>query len=73
MAKEVSLAFPDYSGKADPLELYVDASTEGAVACLMQKQGEIYRPIAYNSLPFNTTQQKYSTLERELLPLRWGV
>ena len=73
LAEEVNLAFPDYSADANKLELYVDASSIGAGACLMQLQEGEYRPIAYNSMAFNPTQQRYSTIERELLALRWGV
>ena len=73
LAEDLSLAFPDYREGAAPLELYVDASGVGAGSCLMQKQGEEYRPIAYSSTAISETEQKYSTIERELLALRWGV
>ena len=73
LAEDLSLAFPDYREGAEPLELYVDASGVGAGACLIQKQEGEYRPIAYSSTAFTETEQKYSTIERELLALRWGV
>ena len=73
LAEDLSLAFPDYREGAAPLELYVDASGVGAGSCLIQKQGEEYRPIAYSSTAFSETEQRYSTIERELLALRWGV
>ena len=70
---ELTLSFPDYNDDAEPLELYVDASGTGAGACLMQKQGNEHKPIAYSSTAFSPAEQKYSTIERELLALRWGV
>ena len=71
--KDVQLAFPDYSDDAEPLELFVDASGVGAGACLVQKQGEDNRVIAYASMTFSATERRYSTIERELAAIRWGV
>ena len=73
LAEDLSLAFPDYRKGAAPLELYVDASGVGAGSCLMQMQNGEYKPIAYSSTAFSDTEQRYSTIERELLALRWGV
>ena len=73
LAEDVSLAFPDYRKDANPLELYVDASGVGAGACLAQMQEGEYRHIAFSSVAFSKAEQKYSTIERELLALRWGV
>ena len=71
--EEVKLAYPDYTITAEPLELHVDASGFGAGACLAQWQGGEHRVIAYASMSFSTTQQRYSTTEREIAALRWGV
>ena len=60
LAKEVKLAFPDYSPEANPLELYTDASKVGAGACLIQRQNGEARPIAYSSVAFSPTQQNFS-------------
>ena len=73
LVEESSLAFPDYSKESNPLELFVDASGVGAGACLMQKQKDEYRTIAYSSIAFNSAEQNYSPGDRELLALRWGV
>ena len=73
LIEEVTLSFPDYSADAEPLELYVDASGVGAGACLIQKQNQNYKTIAYSSTAFSPAEQRYSTIERELLALRWGV
>ena len=71
--KQVELAYPDYREEAELLELSVDASGFGAGACLAQKQNGTIKPIAFASMTFNDTQQRYSTTERELVALRWGV
>lgn len=73
LLKDVALSFPDYSDSAERLELYVDASSVGAGACLMQKQKGEYRTIAYSSRTFTDTQRRYSTIERELTAIRWGI
>ena len=73
IAREVTLAYPDYSKEAGMLELFVDASGVGAGGCLVQRQGEEYRTIAYSSMTFTAAQRNYSTIERELLAIRWGI
>ena len=73
LTSEMELAFPDYSEGATPLQLFVDASATGAGACLCQQQGDIVRVILYDSHSFNDTQKRYSTIERELAAIRWGV
>lgn len=42
LLKDVALSFPDYSDGAQKLELFVDASSLGAGACLMQRQNNNY-------------------------------
>ena len=71
--KDVALSFPDYSDTAEKLELFVDASGVGVGACLMQKQNGTYKTIAYSSMTFDATQRRYSTIERELSAIRWGI
>lgn len=73
MARDMELAYPDYSDKAEKLELWVDASASGAGAYLAQVQGGSSRVIGFASMCFTGTQLNYSTLERELTALRWGV
>jgi len=67
------LAFPNYHEDAPPLELYVDASNIGSGAVLGQMQENVFRYIAFISMTFSPTQQRYSTIERELAALRWAV
>ena len=71
--KEVKLSYPDYSENAEDLELHVDASNTGAGACLMQRINGICKVIGYMSTSFSQTQSRYSTIERELTAIRWGV
>ena len=74
IAEDVMLVFPDYHEDARPLELYVDASSAvRAGACLVQSQEEETRIIAYASTTFSHAKYHYSTRERELAALRWGV
>lgn len=73
MLKDITLTFPDYSEGAQPLRLFTDASGYGVGACLMQDQLGKLTPIAFASMTFNSAQQNYNTLERELAAIRWGV
>ena len=73
IVEDVTLAFPDYGEGGHPLELYVDASGVGAGACLAQRQNEEIVIIAYASTTFSPAEYHYSTIERELAALRWGV
>ena len=45
----------------------------GAGAYLAQVQDGSHRVIGFASMSFSPTQLNYSTLERELTALRWGV
>ena len=73
LVQEVTLTFPEYGGEAETLRLFVDASGVGAGACLTQKQDCENRVIAYASTTFSDAERRYSTIERELTAVRWGV
>ena len=73
LVEDSMLAFPDYSEGAHELELYVDASGTGAGACLLQYQQGEYRTIGYSSTTFSEAETRYSTIERELVAVRWGI
>ena len=73
MQEDISLSYPDYGDTAAPLDLWVDASGTGGGACLMQHQNNEDKIIAFASMTFTTAQRQYSTFERELVALRWGV
>lgn len=55
------------------MEHIVDASGLGAGACLVQKQENNYKVIGYAAISFSSTQIRYSTTERELTAIRWGL
>src|SRR5678815_2579719 len=73
MKESVELAFPDFTEGSPKLELYVDASGFGMGAGLCQQQEEEKRVIAYNSHSFDACERRASTIERELLAIRWGI
>ena len=73
VAKDVLLTYPDYTEGANKLKLFVDASSSGAGACLMQRKGSENKVIAYASMCFSETQKRYHTTDRELAAIRWGV
>ena len=73
LLKDVALSYPDYSEEAEKLQLFVDASGIGAGGVLVQKQKGELRTIAYASMTFTKAQSRYSTIDRELLAIRWGV
>lgn len=60
------LAFPDFT---KPFEISTDASNEALGAVLSQNDV----PIAFASKTLNITEAKYSTIEKELLGVVWGV
>lgn len=53
--------------------MWVDASATGAGDYLAQEQDGSHRVIGFTSMSFTNTQLNYSTLEKELTALRWGV
>ena len=73
MCSNIELAYPDYSRDSAKLELSTDASALGAGACLSQMQDGEQRVIAYASMTFSKAQCNYSTIERELAAIRWGI
>ena len=62
LAREVMLAYPDYSL---PFDIYTDASSRQLGAVITQKG----KPIAFFSRKLSETQQKYSVTELELLSI----
>ena len=64
------LRYPDYSRR---FVLTTDASNEGLGAVL--SQGEIGKdlPVAFASRSLNKAERNYSTTEKELLAIVWGV
>ncbi len=62
IARDVSLAYPDYS---KPFEIYTDGSKKQLGAVITQNN----RPIAFFSRKLSEAQQKYSVTEIELLAI----
>ena len=50
-----------------------DACNTGLVATLLQKEGEIFRPIAFASRFLTDCERKYANNELELLGALWGL
>jgi hypothetical protein len=64
------LKYPNFS---EEFILTTDASIDGAGAVL--SQGEIGKdlPVAFASRSFNKAERRYSTIERELAAILWGI
>ena len=50
-----------------------DASKKGLGACLEQKHGQIWKPVAYANRFLNRLEEIYSTNELELLAIVWAL
>ena len=50
-----------------------DASKKGLGACLEQKHENIWKPVAYASRFLNKLEERYSTIELELLAVVWSL
>lgn len=76
-AQDVELAYPDYCPDSLPLEVWTDASNYGIGGMLTQiqeKNGQqARRVIGYVSKALNKAEKRYSTIERELAGLRFGI
>ena len=64
------LKYPDYSRK---FILTTDASNGGVGAILSQGEIGKYLPIASASRSLNMAERNYSTTEKELLAIVWGM
>ena len=56
-----------------PFVLRTDGSNTGIGAVLLQFYGDMAFPVAYASKKLNSAQRNYSTIERELLAIVFGV
>lgn len=66
LSSNVVLRYPDFN---KPFEISTDTSKEALGAVLSQED----RPIAFASKTLNITETKYSTIEKELLGVVWGI
>ncbi|KYO35673.1 hypothetical protein Y1Q_0017678 [Alligator mississippiensis] len=51
----------------------IDASNQAVGAMLTQETDGVERPIAYASRKLQPQEQRYTTIERECLAIKWGV
>jgi hypothetical protein len=70
LMSEPILQYPDFSKE---FILTTDASSDGAGAILSQGPIGADLPIAYASRKFNKAEKNYSTVEKELAAIVWGV
>lgn len=73
LKNNVRLSYPDYAPDAAPLEVAVDASALGAGDCISLIQNGLERVISYASTTFIAVETRYSTIERELAAIRYGI
>jgi hypothetical protein len=65
-----SLQYPDFSRE---FILTTDVSNEGAGAVMSHGQTGKDLPIAYANRKFNKAERNYSTVEKELAAIVWGI
>jgi hypothetical protein len=70
LTSEPILQYPDFSKE---FILTTDASNEGAGAVLSQGTIGADLPVGYASRTFNKAERNYSTVEKELAAIVWGI
>ena len=53
-------------------KICADASSHGLGAVLLQKQGRLWKPVAFASRSLSSTEQRYAQIEKEALALTWA-
>ena len=54
------------------MKITADASAYGLGAVLLQRQDEVWKPVAYSSKSMTETERRYSQIEKEALALVWA-
>ena len=54
------------------MKISADASAYGLGAVLLQRQNEVWKPVAYTSKSMTETERRYSQIEKEALALVWA-
>lgn len=70
LCKELVLHIPDFNC---PFVLQTDASNKAIGTVLTQEMNSMERPIAYASRKLQPQEQRYATIERECLVIKWGM
>lgn len=70
LCNDLVVVTPDFS-KIFILQMDASETAIGAVLC--QDQEGVERPIAFASKKLNTTETRYSTIERECLVIKWAI
>ena len=70
LTSDAILVFPDFTQK---FVLATDASDIGIGACLSQEHDGILKPIGYAGRAFNKAERNYTTTDKELLAVVFGV
>ena len=77
LQNDVALALPNFKPDAPPMKLFVDASATALGASLTQPEssGEdaALRIITHSSRTLISAELRYSSLDKELLSLVWGI
>lgn len=60
-----------YDPEADTI-VSVDASSHGLGAVLLQKSGDIWKPVVYASRVLSDTETRYAQIEKEALAITWA-
>lgn len=55
-----------------PQKISADASSFGLGAVMLQKEGDVWSPVAYASRSLTPTEQRYAQVEKEALALTWA-
>jgi hypothetical protein len=70
LTSDLVVKLPDLT---KPFLLRTDASNTGLGAVLLQEHNDTKHPVAYASRKLTTTEQKYSTSEKECLAIVWAI